>query len=171
MNRHDLVAEKSLASFPDEYLPDGDKQAIAELERADFGVGGIDAAERLVSFSDDGAVYAYDLTTATCPTGSGSTRGIGISRRCSTMPKLLAMLALLAAVSALYGLIAGIALGVYLGGTPAGQTVLAWLAGDAAIAVLAVTIGVVTLAVVVEVGDAVAVVRGDVEEALLEADD
>lgn len=56
--------EKAFEDFPMEMLPEPANKILKRYEDPDFGIGGIDAEHRLVSFSDDGWVVGYHLDGA-----------------------------------------------------------------------------------------------------------
>lgn len=64
MNVHDRVASKSLETFPERLVPNGEWKAIKRYEDPDFGIGGVDGQYRLVVFDDDGTVHGFALENA-----------------------------------------------------------------------------------------------------------
>lgn len=59
------IAKKSLETFPDHLVPEGNWDAIKCYEDPDFGIGGVDEKGRLVVFHDDGTVHGFHLENAT----------------------------------------------------------------------------------------------------------
>lgn len=60
----DKIKERAFRDYPEEHIPDGDREILYKMDYPDFGIGGIDAQQRLVSFGDDGWIVGYHLDTA-----------------------------------------------------------------------------------------------------------
>ncbi|NUC75044.1 hypothetical protein HTZ84_22525 [Haloterrigena sp. SYSU A558-1] len=64
MRGNQTIASKTLESFPEHLLPDGNRKVLAKKEHVECGLLGVDGDRRLRMSSDDGTVYAYGLETA-----------------------------------------------------------------------------------------------------------